>query len=287
MHLAREKPDRNRESVMNLDTQAPLVDEPAGKDPGRISRRSLLRSSVVIGASVPLGAWALSACGDPSSSPSKGSSPKSSSPDTGKTEDLAGLTPDQALRKLKDGNDRFIAMKHTDPNLSSERRVSVAAGQHPFAGIIGCIDSRVPPELVFDRGLGDLFVGRVGAAIADDSQIGGMEFGVLEFGIPLLMVLGHERCGAVKATIEAMEKHTDAPGQIGSLVGPIIPAVKAAEAKETVPAELLDQSVRESVKISVAVLRKSPVLSGLISSGKLKIVGARYDLDTGRVDILE
>ena len=90
-----------------------------------------------------------------------------------------------------------------------------------------------------------------------------------------------------EATIEALEKHTDAPGQIGSLVGPIIPAVKAAEAKETVPAELLDQSVRESVKISVAVLRKSPVLSGLISSGKLKIVGARYDLDTGRVDILE
>jgi len=190
------------------------------------------------------------------------------------------------LQKLKEGNDRFVALKGSDPNLSSERRVSVAAGQHPFAGVIGCIDSRVPPELVFDRGLGDLFVGRVGAAIADDSQIGGMEFGVLEFGIPLLMVLGHERCGAVKATIEAMEKkETHAPGQIGSLVGPIIPAVKAAE--EAKPADLLDQSVRESIKISVAVLRKSPVLSGLISSGKLKVVGARYDLDTGRVDILE
>ena len=272
---------------MNLDSQSPSVDAIAGNDPRRVSRRSLLRTSAILGTSVPLGAWALTACSDSPSSSPKTASPTSSAPSRGKTENLTGLTPDQALLKLKEGNDRFVASKGDDPNLSSERRVSVAAGQHPFAGIIGCIDSRVPPELVFDRGLGDLFVGRVGAAIADDSQIGGMEFGVLEFGIPLLMVLGHERCGAVKATIEALEKHTAAPGQIGSLVTPIIPAVKAAEAKEAKPAELLDQSVRESIKISVAVLRKSPVLSGLISSGKLKVVGARYDLDTGRVDILE
>ena len=262
-----------------------------GKDPQHVSRRSLLRSSVVIGASVPLGAWALAVAlicvviihvvtihASPSTSPSSS---------RGKTENLAGLTPDQALLKLKEGNDRFVTSKANDPNLSSERRVSVAAGQNPFAGIIGCIDSRVPPELVFDRGLGDLFVGRVGAAIADDSQVGGMEFGVLEFGIPLLMVLGHERCGAVKATIEAMEKkQAKAHGQIGALVGPIIPAVKAAEDKHAAPADLLDLSVRESVKISVEALRKSPVLSGLISSGKLKVVGARYDLDTGKVDIL-
>ena len=276
---------------MNLDTQSPLVDGTAGKDTPGVSRRSLLRSSIVIGASVPLGAWALAACGDSASSSTKPSSTKPSSTEPalssqGKTENLTGLTPDQALQKLKEGNERFIALKGNDPNLSSERRVSVAAGQHPFAGIIGCIDSRVPPELVFDRGLGDLFVGRVGAAIADDSQIGGMEFGVLEFSIPLLMVLGHERCGAVKATIEALEKKdTNAPGQIGAVVGPIIPAVKAAEEAHAV--DLLDQSVRESIKISVAALQKSPVLSGLISSGKLKVVGARYDLDTGRVDILE
>jgi carbonic anhydrase len=273
---------------MNLDSQSPLVDG-TGKDPRHVSRRSLLRSSVVIGASVPLGAWALAGCAEPASTSSKSTpsaSPSSASPSAsrGVTENLVGLTPDQALQKLKEGNDRFVALKGTDPNVSNERRVSVAAGQHPFAGVIGCIDSRVPPELVFDRGLGDLFVGRVGAAIADDSQIGGMEFGVLEFGIPLLMVLGHEKCGAVKATIEAMEKHTKAPGQIGSLVGPIIPAVKAAE--EAKPANLLDASVRESVRISVDVLRKSPVLAGLIASGKLKVVGARYDLDTGKVDIL-
>ena len=141
---------------MNLDTQAPLVDEPAGKDPGRISRRSLLRSSVVIGASVPLGAWALAGCAEPASTSSKSTPSTSPSASRGGTENLVGLTPDQALQKLKEGNDRFVVLKGDDPNLSSERRVSVAAGQHPFAGVIGCIDSRVPPELVFDRGLGDL-----------------------------------------------------------------------------------------------------------------------------------
>ena len=242
---------------MNLDSQSPLMDGTAGKDPGRVSRRSMLRNSVIIGASVPLGAWGLTACAaspTPSSTPTSTSTSTPTLPSRGKTENLTGLTPDQALLKLKEGNARFVDSKDNDPNLSNGRRVSVAAGQHPFAGIIGCIDSRVPPELVFDRGLGDLFVGRVGAAIADDSQIGGMEFGVLEFGIPLL-------------------------------VRPIIPAVEAAEAKHAV--DLLDESVRESIKISVAALRKSPVLSGLITSGKLKVVGARYDLDTGRVDILE
>jgi carbonic anhydrase len=201
-------------------------------------------------------------------------------------ENLVGLTPDQALKKLQEGNDRFVAVKG-HPDVSAQRRVSLSAGQHPFAGIIGCIDSRVPPELVFDRGLGDLFVGRVGAAIADDSQVGGMEFGVLEFGMPLLVVLGHERCGAVTATIEAMERgDTESPGQIGSVVGPIIPAVKAAEAHPVAPVDLVEQSVHESLKISVAALRKSPVLSGLISGGRLKVIGARYDLDTGRVDFL-
>jgi carbonic anhydrase len=235
-----------------------------------------VRNAAVLGASVPLGVWGLSACGVSTSSASAHRSP----------ENLLGLTPDQALQKLKEGNERFVAV-NGHLNVSSERRVSVASGQHPFAGIIGCIDSRVPPELVFDRGLGDLFVGRVGAAIADDSQIGGMEFGVLEFGMPLLVVLGHEKCGAVTATIEDMERgDTNPPGEIGSVVGPIIPAVQAAEAKGAVRSDLVEQSVRESLKISVAALRKSPVLSGLISAGKLKVVGARYDLDTGRVAFL-
>lgn len=261
---------------MNLSRRSPLVDRgPTGQQPQSVSRRSFIRHSAALGIGVTLGVPGLAGCGTSSSS----------SADRKSSENLTGLTPDQALQKLRDGNDRFVALKG-DPNVSNERRVSVAAGQHPFAGVIGCIDSRVPPELVFDRGLGDLFVGRVGAAIADDSQIGGMEFGVLEFGMPLLVVLGHERCGAVTAAVEAMEKGDTPPGQIGSIVSPIIPAVEAAKANPADPVNLVEQSVRESMKISVAALRRSPVLSGLISAGKLKVVGARYDLDTGRVDFL-
>lgn len=263
---------------MNLYRRTPLVSRgPEGQSPRPVSRRLFVRNSAVLGVAVPLGVWGLAGRGDASSF----------SPDGHRSENLTGLTPNQALEKLTRGNRRFVA-QNGDPDVSNERRVSVAAGQHPFAGIIGCIDSRVPPELVFDRGLGDLFVGRVGAAIADDSQIGGMEFGVLEFGMPLLVVLGHERCGAVTATIEAMEKgDTNPPGQIGSIIGPIIPAVEAAEANRTEGMDLVEQSIRESMRISVAALLRSPVLSGLISGGQLKVVGARYDLDTGRVDFLD
>jgi carbonic anhydrase len=242
-----------------------------------LSRRGFLKKSALVGAGLSAGAFALSACGDSGESAKRGG-----------TENMADLTPDQALQKLKDGNARFVAMKGVDPNLSSERRVAVAAGQNPFAGIIGCVDSRVPPELVFDRGLGDLFVGRVAAAIADDSQVGSMEFGVSEFNIPLLVVLGHEKCGAVKATIEATEHNqTVAPGQIGAVVGPIIPAVKNAESNHGRGGDLLDLAVRESVKLSTAALRTSPVLSGLISGGKLRVVGARYDLASGRVEFID
>lgn len=207
------------------------------------------------------------------------------------SENLVGLTPDQALEKLREGNDRFVALKG-DPDVSDARRTKLAAGQHPFVGILGCIDSRVPPELVFDRGLGDLFVGRVGAAVADDSQIGGMEFGVLEFGMPLLVVLGHSQCGAVTAAVEAMENGDTPPGEIGAIVSPILPAITSAEANPAHPVsavdpvDIVEQSMRESVKISVLALQRSPVLSGLISLGKLKVVGARYDLATGQVEFL-
>jgi carbonic anhydrase len=228
-----------------------------------------------------VGGWAVAGCATSTSS----AEPRA-------RENLIGLTPDQALEKLREGNDRFVALK-SDLNVSEARRTSLAAGQHPFVGIIGCIDSRVPPELVFDRGLGDLFVGRVGAAIADDSQIGGMEFGVMEFGMPLLVVLGHQRCGAVTAAVEAMESMEmgDAlPGEIGAVVSPILPAIEAAEANpvnHADPVDLVELSVRESVNISVAALQRSPVLAGRISLGKLKVLGARYDLDTGQVEFLD
>jgi carbonic anhydrase len=247
------------------------------KQPLQVSRRSFLRHTVILGVMAASG-WAMAGCAS-STSPAE---PRA-------RERLIGLTPDQAQDKLREGNDRFVALR-SDPNISEARRLSLASGQHPFAGIIGCIDSRVPPELVFDRGLGDLFVGRVGAAIADDSQVGGMEFGVLEFDLPLLVVLGHGRCGAVTAAVEAMEKGDTPPGEIGAVVGPILPAIEAAKLNEArhpdEPVDLIDQSVRESVHISVAALQRSPVLAGRIAAGKLKVVGARYDLNTGRVEYL-
>jgi carbonic anhydrase len=239
-----------------------------------MSRRGFVSRSLAAAVAVPLGGFALAACG--SDSPSEVS------------EDLSGLTPDEALQKLKDGNTRFVAMNHETTNEGSARRIAVAAGQTPFAAVIGCVDSRVPPELVFDRGLGDLFVSRVAAAIADDSAVGSIEFGVAEFAIPLVVVLGHSKCGAVKATIEAVEANElTAPGQIGAVVGPIVPAVEAAGAAGASGDDLLDQSVRGSVQITAGVLRNSAVLSGLIADGKLKVVGAHYELATGEVTFLD
>ncbi|MFN0146933.1 MAG: carbonic anhydrase [Dehalococcoidia bacterium] len=199
-------------------------------------------------------------------------------------EGTAALTPDEALAKLLEGNKRYVSQKLTHPNQTETRRVEVATGQHPFCAVIGCIDSRVAPEIVFDQGLGDLLTMRVGAAIADDSIVGSTEFGVEEFHIPLVVVLGHERCGAVKATLDAVKAgKTDTPGQIGAVVGPIVPAVKSVLGKG---ADELDLAVRASTKLTVDAMKASPVLAELIHAGKVKIVGARYDLDSGAVEIL-
>lgn len=206
----------------------------------------------------------------------------------GITEDTAGLTPAQALTKLKDGNTRFVSMTETAPNVSTTRLVAVSNGQKPFVGVLGCVDSRVPPELIFDRGLGDVFDARLAGAIADDAAIGSLEFGVDEFGVPLLVVLGHSRCGAVTATVKALksgEAH-QLPGRIGSLVDPIVPAVKAVQAQGVSDADLVNAAAREVVRRGVKALDSSPVLKDRLASGRLDIVGAFYDLDTGKVEFL-
>ncbi len=146
--------------------------------------------------------------------------------------------------------------------------------------IFGCVDSRVPPELVFDRGLGDLFVIRTAGQVLDRAVVGSLEFGAEELGIPLLVVLGHEKCGAVKATIEAVEKHIEVEGPIGYLVSSIAPAVELAKEK---PGDLLDNVVDENVKIIVTQLKSSPFFSEAIEAGKVMVLGARYDLETGAV----
>lgn len=206
----------------------------------------------------------------------------------GATENTEGLTPDEALAKITEGNARFVAMTEVEPNISTTRLMAVSAGQHPFVGVLGCVDSRVPPELIFDRGLGDVFDARIAGAIADDAAIGSLEFGVDEFDVPLLVVLGHSGCGAVTATVKALDSGDAAlPGRIGAVVGPIMPAVTAVRAQGVDPSDLVNAAARAVVRDGVRALNASPVLSQRIMTGRLKIVGAFYDLDTGTVDFIQ
>jgi carbonic anhydrase len=189
----------------------------------------------------------------------------------------------EALQRLREGNERYVANKSIDLNESQSRRIELAKGQQPFATIFSCVDSRVPPELIFDRGLGDLFVIRTAGQVIDKAVLGSLEFGVAELKIPLLMVLGHEKCGAVKATVEAVEHNASAEAEINWLVDGIRPAVEAAK---TQSGDLLDNAVKANVSLTVERLKGSSILSGASEKGDLKIVGARYDLDTGLVEII-
>ena len=187
-----------------------------------------------------------------------------------------------AIQTLKEGNQRYVSMKPIHPNLSVERRTEVAKGQKPFAIIFECVDSRVPPELVFDRGLGDLFVIRTAGQALDKAALGSIEFGVEEFNIPLVMVLGHQKCGAVAATIEVLEKKAEAHDQIRKLVELIKPAVEEVKGQS---GNLLDNAIRANIALGVNKLKTSPILAEHLEKGKIKIVGAYYNLDTGVVDI--
>ena len=191
---------------------------------------------------------------------------------------------DEALARLREGNQRFVADKESNPNSNPARRASIAASQEPFATILGCVDSRVPPELIFDCGLGDLFVIRTAGHTLDHAVTGSIEFGAVELKIPAILVLGHERCGAVKATIEVLEGRAEALSNIFVLVEAIAPAVEAASTR---PGDLLDNAVEINVTRTMATLSQAPLLAPLIKEGKLKIAGAVYDLDTGVVRFLE
>ncbi len=199
------------------------------------------------------------------------------------------LTPDQALAKLKKGNADFLADKPKGSLQDQNRRLEIARGQAPFAVLVGCSDSRVPPELLFGSGLGELFIVRNAGNTIDTVALGSIEYGVLVLGAPLIVVLGHERCGAVEAALEVVQKSATFPGSIGPMIEPIIPAaLKANRAGELKGEDLLDAAVRENVRRTVDRLRNSePSIIEPLRAGKLKIVGARYDLDDGKVDFFE
>lgn len=193
------------------------------------------------------------------------------------------ISPDEALARLLEGNRRFVANKVFHPNESPAARAKLATSQAPFAIILGCADSRVPPEVIFDFGLGDLFVVRVAGNIVEDAGVGSMEYAVEHLGTPLIVVLGHERCGAVKAAIEVLDAGEEGPGHIAELVRKLKPAVDAAK---NVPGDRSENTMRENVRRMVAELSGlEPILKEKIAEGTLRVVGARYDLDSGVVEI--
>ena len=190
---------------------------------------------------------------------------------------------DEALQRLLEGNQRYVTNKSTDLNESQNRRTELASGQSPFAIVFSCVDSRVPPELIFDRGLGDLLVIRTAGQVLDSAVLGSLQYGVAELKIPLLVVLGHEKCGAVKATVEAVENNATAEAEINWLVDGIRPAVEAAKGQS---GDLLDNAVKANVSLTVEHLKESSILLEAVEKGELQIVGARYDLDTGLVEVI-
>jgi carbonic anhydrase len=189
------------------------------------------------------------------------------------------ITPDQALQLLIEGNQRFVQARREKPNQTWTRIAAVAPSQEPFAAILGCADSRVPAEIIFDRGFGDLFVDRVAGNVATPEEIGSLEFGTLILGAKVLMVLAHERCGAVKAAIEGGQL----PGHIGSLTESIMPAVDSTRNQ---PGDRVENACKANAILQANRLKASPVISDLINQNRMRVVPAYYDLDTGAVEIL-
>ncbi len=183
-----------------------------------------------------------------------------------------------------EGNARFASGNAAHPDQSAERRTEVVPSQHPFAVVVSCSDSRVPPEVVFDQGLGDIFVVRTAGEVVDNVATGSIEYAVEHLGVPLVVVLGHDSCGAVKATVEGGE----ASGHIASLVEAIKPAVDSARKETKNRDEILDLSIDNNIENIVNYLKTSePILSKSVKEGKLKIIGARYHLDSGKVDFVD
>jgi carbonic anhydrase len=189
------------------------------------------------------------------------------------------LSPDAALQKLMEGNQRFIQHQPQYPDQSALRLQEVAQAQHPFATILSCADSRVPAEIVFDQGIGDIFDVRIAGNIATHEAIGSIEYAVVLLGSPLLMVMGHERCGAVTAAVQ----NESLLGDIGTFIKAIKPAVEKVKSQ---PGDAVDNAVVANVQYQIERLERSQLLTEQVRSGKLKIVGGRYDLDTGKVTII-
>jgi len=184
-----------------------------------------------------------------------------------------------ALQKLIEGNNRFTSGKPADKELGAGRREELLKGQNPFAVIVSCSDSRIPPELLFDQALGDIFVVRTAGNVVDTIAIGSVEYAVEHLHTPLVVVMGHENCGAVKAAVDGGE----AEGSIGAIIDKIEPSLARAKAAGATGAQLYEAAADENIMATIRDLQKSPIIQHLLASGNLTLVGAKYHLGSGEV----
>jgi carbonic anhydrase len=236
---------------------------PLFMDQENYSRRRFVRRSVTLaGASV---AWNLLRSGAQA------------------TEQDNPQTPDEALKELIAGNERYITGEHTHHDYGPER-LALALSQHPFAAILGCADSRVSPELAFDQSRGSLFVVRLAGNFADDNGVASLEFATSVLGTSLIMVLGHTECGAVKAAIDVFTKGGSLPGHLPKLVSNLQAPVENVRSQS---GSILDNATRENVVLNVQKIQTSePILAALVKENRLKVVGGIYDLATGKITLL-
>ena len=195
------------------------------------------------------------------------------------TDEELRSNPDYALQALIDGNKRFSGHHPSHPHQDKKRVSDVSKGQHPFATVLTCADSRVPVELLFDQGVGDIFDVRVAGNIVTPGIMGSLEYAIDQLNTPVLMVLGHENCGAVTAAVQNLKL----AGDMGTFVDAIMPAVKQSQGQE---GDTIDNAVRQNVKYQIEQITKSDLVKKRLDAGTLKLVGSRYDLDSGSISVI-
>jgi carbonic anhydrase len=189
-----------------------------------------------------------------------------------------------ALEALRMGNVRFTTGQMRHPNQDLARRSAVISGQSPFAAVLTCSDSRLPPELIFDQGVGDIFVVRTAGNVLDDIALGSVEYAVEHLQVPLVLILGHQKCGAVSAAVQATVEGGELPGYLADIAHALEPAVAQAR---TLQGDLLSNAIDANVLLTVERLRQcEPILAEAVRTGQVKIAGARYQLDSGKVQLL-
>ena len=246
-------------------------------DPHVSSRRNFLGASAALAATAAAAAPAMA----------QGASPELYSPRPVPVKDgYADLSPDEALELLVEGNQAFLDGKLPQPDLTASRRLELAKGQAPFVAYVTCSDSRVPPELLFGRGLGELFIIRNAGNTLDTVAKGSVEYAVGPLRVPLVVVMGHESCGAVKAAMAVVEENATFPGVIGNMIEPIIPAVLESRDSE---GDATENAVKANVQRQVKGLREAsdPLMLDPQQAGTLKVVGAYYNLESGAVDFFD